>query len=582
MSGLRLTDLPQWPTLWAVLFDGRVLMRHFLMMTTAFAAVAACAPKEDGEVAAAADPGTASVCEAKIVVGDIRTAPGEAAAAIAIKDGRIAEVFTEWNAEKAGDANCNYTLPEGAVAFPGLSDSHAHLLGIGLREMLLNLEGVGSLAALKERVKEAAANTANAELVYGRGWIETGWPEGRMPTATDLDEVVADRPVILTRADGHAVVVNSAALAAAGITDETPDPDGGRIVRDAEGRANGLLIDNASGLAYALLPPLSAERRAAALKLGADVYAAKGWTMVQNMSVDYADDAILRALDADGELPIRVMNYFVPEAMDQVIADGRNCTDDKMVCTMGLKFYVDGALGSRGALLFEPYTDEPETLGLQLMSAEDAEAGFSRARDAGLQVATHAIGDRGNSLVLDWYGDVLGEETNRRWRDEHSQIVRPQDIARFKDEGVIASMQPSHAIGDFHFAPARLGDERLDGAYAWQSMLDAGVVVVGGSDAPVEQGDPRIELHAATRRTDLTGFSGPDWRPEEALSADDALSLFTTNAAYAVFLEDELGKLAPDYRADLTIFSGDPLASDQWDSTHVIGTIVGGTFHLNP
>ena len=374
-----------------------------------------------------------------------------------------------------------------------------------------------------------------------------------MPTRQDLDAVVKDRVVLLTRADGHALVANAAALWVAGIRDDTPDPEGGRIVRGADGRATGVLVDAAMELVADLEPKLTTARRREALRRGAGLYAARGWTGLHDMSVDAEDVPIIADLARRGELPLRVWSYVTPEAISTVEA---GCDEAGLACVQGVKLYVDGALGSRGALLDEPYADEPGTRGLQLITEDAAKAIYAEAAAKGLQVTTHAIGDAGNRLVLDWYADVVPPEA--RPRIEHAQVLDPRDIRRFSRQGVIASMQPSHAIGDLRFAPERLGDERLDGAYAWASLRGSGALVVGGSDAPVEVGDPRIELYAATRRRALDGYQGEDWRAREALSERAALRLFTTSAAYAVGAEARLGQLAPGFAGDLSVFCGDP------------------------
>jgi predicted amidohydrolase YtcJ len=518
-----------------------------------------------------------TACPIRYVIGDIRPAPREVAAALAITGTAVSALGSSIEAVVPADAPeaCIERLPPGAVAFAGFHDSHAHLTGIGLREMTLNLEGVSSIAELKSRVQDAVRGLPAGETLYGRGWIETGWPEGRMPVAADLDAVVADRPVILGRADGHAVVVNSAAMSAAGIDSQTPDPEGGRIERDGEGAATGLLIDNAESYVQPLMPTLSTQRRREALKRGAQVYAGFGWTGVHNMSVEEEDGVILRELAAAGELPLRVYNYYVPEMLDTMATRGSSCTADGLVCDLGIKYYADGALGSRGALLFAPYADAPQTTGLQLITEADAKAAYRKALDADLQITTHAIGDRGNRLVLDWYGDVLKNKPDHRWRIEHAQIVSIDDIPRFADQGIIASMQPSHAIGDLYFAPGRLGDRRLQGAYAWRSFTQTGAIVVGGSDAPVERGEAVIEAYAATRRASLDGYQGANWQPQEALDAQAALALFTVNAAYAVRAEAALGVLAPGLEADISVFSGDPF-TEPYGAVRPLFTYVRG------
>ncbi|MEM9232767.1 MAG: amidohydrolase [Pseudomonadota bacterium] len=518
-------------------------------------------------------------CPRWAMTGDIRTAPGAMAQAVVIEGDRIAAVGDMAVLADVSEA-CIVSLPEGAVALPGLHDGHAHLIGVGARELTLNLEGVGSIAELKTRIGEAAMDLAPGETLFGRGWIETGWPEGRMPVAADLDEVVSDRPVILIRADGHASVVNTAAMEAAGIDADTVDPDGGRVERDADGQATGLLIDTAMNYTDDLLPRMDEERRREALRVGAEMMASVGWTSVHNMSVAQADVPILEEMAEAGELPIRVFNYLVPGALEQLVEEGTGCTEDDMVCTNGLKYYADGALGSRGALLFKDYSDQPGTRGLQLLSREDALNFFQTAYENDIQVTTHAIGDKANFLVLDWYKNVLGElpkaeRTAPRWRVEHAQVLRPNDIPLFTHFGLTASMQPSHAIGDLKFAPDRLGDIRLRGAYAWQLFTQNGALVVGGSDAPVERGDPRIEIYAATERRALDGTQEENWYPEQALADDQALALFTTNAAYAIFKEDSLGRLEEGFYADISVFTGDPFEGD-WDSAQPLMTVVGG------
>ena len=529
----------------------------------------------------AEDLGRASQCDQWALKGTIRTAAdgdGFLTSEALVIDGETVAAVGSTALLETFDKNCVAEMPGDAVAMPGLHDGHAHLAGIGLRELTLNLEGTGSVRELKERIAAAAEGLDDGETLYGRGWIETGWPEGRMPTKDDLDEVVSDRPVLLYRADGHAAVVNSTALEAVGIDGETEDPDGGRIVRDEAGEATGLLIDGAMGLVAELLPQLDDGLRREALAVGARAMADLGWTSVHSMSVEPAEMPVLEEMAKDGELPIRVFNYLMPEALGQVVKEGAACTEDYFVCLSGVKFYEDGALGSRGALLFEDYSDEPGTRGLQLMTREDALAAYQTAYENGIQVATHAIGDRANFLVLDWYHETFGDEGNAedlRWRIEHAQIVRPGDIPDFAQYGVIPSMQPSHAIGDLFFAPDRLGDERLDGAYAWQQFSEEGSRVVGGSDAPVEKGDPRIEIYAATERRGLDGTQEENWHAEEALSDGQALGIFTANAAYAVGLESRLGVLSHGYLADISIFSGDPFEGE-WNNSTPLVTIVGG------
>jgi hypothetical protein len=489
--------------------------------------------------------------------------------AVAVKDGRIIAAGRRADMDsRVGEATALVDLA-GAALYPGFVDSHAHLLGIGMRELTLNLEGVSSIEELVDIVAAAAQETPEGETIYGRGWIETQWPEKRFPSRADIDEASDAHPVILERADGHALVANSMALERAGVTRETADPDGGRIERDAAGEPTGMLIDNAMSFVAALVAAPSETARREAYAVGADVYAAYGWTGVHNMSVDLADLALIDAEAAEGGLAIRVYNAIDKTGYEAIAAGPRRNNSGRIV-TRAVKLYVDGALGSRGAALIEPYSDRPDTSGLLLMTHEEAAPLFERALRDGVQIATHAIGDRGNKLVLDWYEEAFAKVpaderkvANPRWRVEHAQVLRHEDIARFSKLGVIASMQPSHAIGDLYFAPARLGDARLDGAYAWRSLLDAGAVIAGGSDAPVERGDPLIEFYAAVARKDLEGKFGPEWRPSQKVSRAEALAMFTSAPAFASFQEADLGTIEVGKKADFTAFSKDIMTAPE-------------------
>ena len=475
-------------------------------------------------------------------------------------------------------------LPEidlkGAVAYPGFVDSHVHLTGVGLREMTLNLDQVTSVAGLVQAVKTWAAAHPGDGPIVGRGWIETHWPEGRFPNSADLDAVSATRPIVLERADGHAVVLNTAALKLAGITGTTADPAGGRIDRTPEGEPTGMLIDGAAGLIEARLPAMSMATRREALMKAVQLYADRGWTSAVNMSTDADDVKVLMALAAEGKLPIRVDVFMTPEDSDEVLDRGPYEDATGRVRVRGVKLYMDGALGSRGALLLKPYTDRPDTSGLQIADHDATIAMLRRAQAVKAQVAFHAIGDRGNRLVLDWYEEVLGTNADRsralHWRIEHAQIIDPKDIPRFAGLGIVASMQPSHAIGDLYFAPSRLGPRRLEGAYAWKSLRDSVATVVFGTDAPVEVGDPRIEFYAAVARKDLKGQSGPDWRPEQAIDRASALTAFTLTPNQVD--GGDCGVLVQSCPADITVFSQDIMTIPEADILKVtpLLTVVGG------
>jgi predicted amidohydrolase YtcJ len=495
---------------------------------------------------------------------------------VVVLSGRIAYVGSAKDAPIASGARVIDL--KGAALFPGFTDAHAHLRGIGERELTLNLEGSKSAAEAAGRLKAYLAQRKPTGLVIGRGWIETGWPEGRFLDRRDIDPIAPDQPVLLTRADGHALVANSAALKAAGIDETTAAPAGGAILKDANGRLTGMLVDNAMGLVRKLqTAPTEADRRAA-FEAGFKVETAYGWTGVHNMSVAWDDVRLLETMAAEGKAPLRVYNAVDADQAGPLFASGPRGTPLDRITTRAIKLYADGALGSRGAALFEPYADAPGTTGLLRTPLAVMRAAMAKALASGVQVSTHAIGDRGNANTLDLYGEVLAGAKDKRWRVEHAQILRPADIPRFAKLGVIASMQPSHAIGDLHFAPARLGEARLKGAYAWKSLLDAGALVVGGSDAPVERGDPLIEFYAAVARKDLKGFSAPDWHPEEALTREEALRVFTSGAAYARFAEKELGSISVGKQADLSAFSVDLMTAPAADipKGHAVLTVVDG------
>lgn len=481
--------------------------------------------------------------------------------ALRIRDGLIAVAGSLDDARAGGRAR-EIDL-NGAAAFPGFTDAHVHLTGVGMTSMRLDLTGVASIAELQERLRTYAAAHPEGAIV-GRGWIETHWPERRFPTRADLDSVVGDRPVFLERIDGHAAVVNSAALTLARIDNSTPDPDGGRIERDANRAATGMLIDNATELVNGALPGATPAMLRDAVREGARLYASRGWVGICNMSTSAAEADIFRELAQAGEFPLRADVYLEPNAAER--AANQQPDANARVRIRGVKLYMDGALGSRGAALLAPYSDMPSTSGLLVTPVEEVRDHLRRAREGRYQVAAHAIGDRGNRLLLDNFRDTFADEpaalAAARWRIEHAQVIAAEDIPRFGAMGVIASMQPSHAISDLHFAPARLGPSRLAGAYAWRALLESNAVVAAGSDAPVEKGDPLIEFYAASYRHDLNGFAGPDWGLDQAVTREQALHMLTWAPAFSVFEEAERGTLEVGKRADVSAFSADLMEAE--------------------
>ena len=484
--------------------------------------------------------------------------------AMAVKDKKISYVgpnSEDWCDQNTSPARKIINLDHN-VLYPGFTDSHGHLLGIGLREMTLNLAGTASVKDLQNRLKNAASKSEANQTIFGRGWIETHWPEKRFPNRYDLDKIVSDQPVILERSDGHAYVVNSKTLQLANITKNTVSPYGGSIKLDVNGEPTGMLIDNAGKLVAGLIDEITGDQREQAYIKGAELYASKGWTNIHSMSVDPDDIPLLNSLSNDGKIKIRVYNSV--DLLDERSMPSFTSGDPKesdLITTRAIKLYSDGALGSRGAALLEPYADERDNEGLLTLKEVQAESILEAALRSGTQVNIHAIGDKANRMVLQWYKNAfdsvpISERSNPdpRWRIEHSQILHVDDIALFAKYGIIPSMQPSHAIGDFHFAVDRLGKERLAGGYAWRSLIDSGSIIAGGTDAPVEIGDPRIEFYAATQRKDLKGYTNVAWYPEQKVTPQEALKMFTAWPAYAAFQETQLGTIELGKAADFTIF----------------------------
>ena len=493
------------------------------------------------------------------------------AEAVAIAGDRIVFVGTSEEVAKYQGANTRVVDLEGATVVPGLADAHYHLSGVGEREMTLNLEGTDSKEAFLARVKERVDRAQPGAWVTGRGWIETFWTPPAFPTRQDLDRIAPNNPVILSRADGHASIANTKALEAAGVTKDTPAPPGGALNKDARGELTGMLIDAAQRLVYRHVPDPTPAELDSMLVIGARRSVELGWTQIHDAGVSWDEIGRIRRLLGDNRLSLRLYEaVFGPgPAADSLLANGAGIDEfGGRLTVRTIKTGIDGALGSRGALLLEPYSDDRATSGLLTTDTAAYRTMLQRALERGIQVETHAIGDGGNRLTLDFYqsafeavpADRRGVK-EPRFRIEHAQIVDPADIPRFKQLGVIPSMQPSHAIGDLYFAPSRLGARRLEGAYAWKTFLDAGVPVPGGSDAPVERGEPMIEYYAAVARRDIRGNAGPDslWHPEQRVSREEALKMFTVYPAFAAFQEDVRGTITAGKWADLTVLDQDIL-----------------------
>lgn len=461
----------------------------------------------------------------------------------------------------------------GRVLMPGLIDAHGHVMGLGLALGQLDLTGTRSLAELQQRLREYAAANPDLPWITGRGWNQELWEDKRFPTSADLDAVVPNRPVWLERVDGHASVGNSAALAAAGVTEETKAPPGGKI-------DNGLFVDAATALVDRRVPAPTPEIRAAALERAQQALLARGLTAVADMGTSTADWNVMQSAYRDGRQKLRIFAYAAGSGelagLQQVAKRGSHY-DDRL-WLVGVKLYADGALGSRGAWLKAPYADAPHTRGLPLLSpAELREQGGVAVR-GGFQVAVHAIGDAANDMVLSAFAAIGCGSGDRRCRVEHAQIVDVADLNRFAAGKVIASMQPVHQTSDRTMAEARLGPQRLGGAYAWQTLVKRRTMLALGSDFPVEDANPFHGLAAAVSRQGLDDQPAGGWRPAERLSLGQALGGFTRDAAYASFAEARMGGLEPGQWADFILVDRDVAAATPHDlaRTRVLETWIAG------
>lgn len=518
------------------------------------------------------------------------------ATALAAKDGFIQYVGRDAGARLYIGEHTRVVDLGGATVVPGFNDAHMHLAGVGERELQsrpdsvlgLNLQGTESLSDLLQKVAERVARTPAGEWVVGRGWIESSWQPPRFPTRFDLDTISPNHPVWLRRVDGHGAVANSMALKIAGVDRASKSPAGGEIIFDPDsGEPTGMLLDNAQGLVDRHVPARG--NLEAFFIAGAEAYARAGWTGMQIAGMSWNAMELLRDLVEDGRVPLRVYDAIMftgnAENAYRLIERGSEIAErgGRFNCR-AIKVSFDGALGSGGAALLHDYHDRP---GDGFLKHEDEELlpMLEAALREGIQIEFHAIGDRANRHTLDLYEKTFAkvpvEEravADPRWRIEHAQILHRDDIPRFQELGVLPSMQPSHAITDLHFAPARLGLERLTGAYAWRSLIDSGCIIPGGSDAPVEAGDPLVEFYAAVARKDLKGFSDRGWNPQEAVTREEALKMLTIWPAYAAFEEEWRGTLAKGMACDLTILSRDIMAipEEQIPQTKILMTVVAG------
>lgn len=496
----------------------------------------------------------------------------EAAAVIVNEDGTIEKVLGELPRKLQGYA---FVRLEGALAVPGLHDAHAHIEGVGKNKEDIDLRGTTSIDDLRMRIQTFAEAHPDVRVIQGRGWDQSLFEGKAFPTAKDID-AATDRPLLVRRVDGHAALANTKMQQLANITAATKAPEGGRILVDEHGGPTGVFVDNAMDLLFAHLPVPTLDDRKRWLRTGMHAFADAGVVAVHDMGMGLQTFEALQALDAEGPLPVRVFVYLdgsAPDALNRL----KESKDGNRYRVMGLKHLIDGAMGSRGAALLDEYSDEPGTRGLLLMPPEKLTESVRNVDALGKHVAVHAIGDRGIRLTLDAIAAGQSSAKGNRHRIEHAQLVHPDDVLRFGQEQVIASMQPTHATSDMRWVEKRVGPDRMKGAYAWRTFLQAKVPLAFGSDAPVESERVVLGLHAAITRQDREGQPENGFMPEQRVTANEAIHAFSAGAAFAVKQENTLGVLKPGAQFDLSVFDIDPRAdAAKWLTAKPLATYVAG------
>lgn len=560
-------------------------LRNSLMLGVASLVLAACSENQENTEMAVVE------CESADMVihnSTIYTANDDmwTAEAVATLSDKIIYVGDNAGATKymCGDADIRNMT--GKYVYAGLTDSHQHVEGVGRRPKTLSLFGIGTLKETVDAIESFAANVPEGSWVQGRGWIEREWiDEERFLTKHDVDPFTAGKPLFMPRADGVSALVNSKALELAGVTKDTPDPEGGKFERDPDGTPNGYVLATAMNMFRAIIPPETREYKKDSLTQGMYENAKLGWTNTQDAGMPYDNVELMKEIHAEGGMSTRIYAAANVGEAWTILERGREVTDDDMFDLRGIKVYIDGTLGSRGAALIENYSDADHNGFMNRTTKEELDPILREALRKGIQVETHVIGDRAVRSLLDWYEEAFNAVprsewavADPRWRLEHAQIIPAEDQERFVSLGIIPSMQPSHGIGDLNFAPDRLGSERLGHSYPWQQLVDRGLMILGGSDAPVELGDPRIEFYAAVARKRLDGTSGEGWHPELAVSRETALKMFTIWPAHGAFQEDKRGSVEVGKYADFTVLDSDWMTIPEAEilTSENLMTIVGG------
>jgi predicted amidohydrolase YtcJ len=487
------------------------------------------------------------------------------AQAVAMQDDKIIFVGSNDDANEYMCGDAQIIDMTGNYVFPGFTDSHQHVEGVGQRPKTLSLFSIPTLAETVEAIQAFADTVEPGQWVQGRGWIEREWQdEQRFLTKHDVDPFTQDKPLFMPRADGVSALVNSKALELAGINRDSPDPPGGKFERDENGEPNGYVLATAMDVFRALIPPKTRAYIKDSLVQGMALNAKLGWAATQDAGMPFINIELMQEIYAQGDMSTRIYAAANVQEAAKMFELGRFATADNMFEVRGIKVYIDGTLGSRGAALIENYSDADHNGFMNRTTKEELEPILRQALVEGIQVQTHVIGDRAVQSLLDWYEEAYNavpkeqwEIDNPRWRLEHAQVIPPEEQVELARLQVIPSMQPSHGIGDLNFAPARLGPQRLEYAYPWQQLIDRGIIILGGSDAPVEKGDPRIEFYAAVARKRLDGTNDEGWHPELAVSRESALKMFTIWPAFGAFQEDIRGSIEVGKYADFTIFNKD-------------------------
>jgi hypothetical protein len=537
-----------------------------------------CWPAPSASVLAAEEPAELVLTGGVIYTGDEKQPRAEA---VAVRGERIVAVGTSQQMKAYVGPQTRVVELKGRFAMPGFNDAHVHLANAGQSRLAVILDGSKSLAEMQQRIRVRLKDFKAGEWITGRGWDHTLWPVKKFPTRHDLDAVSRDHPMIFGRVDGHVAVANSKALELAGVTRDTPNPPGGEFERDAQGELTGMLKEGAAmGVVRRKIPPLTLEQRRRGIELALAESASLGVTSLQDNS-GWDDFQIYAQLKKEGKLTARISEWLpfgAPvERLKELQQQGG--TADPWLRTAGLKGVVDGALGGRTAAMLQPYSDEPTNSGIMIIEAERLKQMVMERDKAGFQINLHAIGDRANRAALDAFAAAIAADGKRdaRHRIEHAQVIAAEDIPRFSQLNVIASMQPSHQTTDSRWATERVGPERVKGAYAWNWLQKTGAKLAFGTDYPVEPVTPFRGLYACVTR-EIDGQPGSSWQPQEKISLDDCIRAYTQGSAFAEFAEKDKGRIAPGQFADIIVLSADvtKIPPAQILTTQVLWTFVGG------